>query len=174
MRIVEFLLVIICGACFIWAFGLAGTSYINLKQYLYRDTYRLVEFEVKQFRGVTGDLYAPYGAFVIGTVERRTEKMGLGHFYLRSEILPADAEQRFKPGTRFLVYYNPELSNFTINNRTARFVPPERYVHLTLAHHIKMLIAVYGPLMLSLLAWALAHRHNKSLNRTRTGNVRLG
>lgn len=91
--------------------------------------------------------------------------MGLDHFYLRSQILPADAEKRFKPATRFLVYYNPELTNLTINDRTARFVPPERYANLTLGHQAKMLIHVYGPLVLSLLALALVHRHNKSLAR---------
>src|SRR5687768_14249244 len=105
MRIIEFLLVIICGACFIWAGAHAPITYINFKQYLYRDTYRLVEFEVKEYRGVNADGYL---AFVTGIVEGRTEEMGLGHFYLRQPILPADAENRFKPGTRFTIYYNPE------------------------------------------------------------------
>ena len=51
------------------------------------------------------------------------------------------------------MYYNPAISNFTFNSRTARFVPPDRYERLTLSIQLRMIVLVYGPLLLSLIMW---------------------
>jgi hypothetical protein len=162
----------VCWSCFIWAAWQAPVTYIDMKQYLMRKHYRLVDFEVDSLRAVKSD---DYQASAIGAVEGRHEEMGIGHFFLGSEILPAEAEARFSPGRHIRVYYNPEMSNFTFNSRTARFVSPERYERLTLSIQLRMIALVYGPLLLSLILWAVLRRYrrpmmsNKSLQRTREG-----
>jgi hypothetical protein len=158
MRVVETLSPFVCGLCFLWAGWQIPVTYIDLKQYLFRDEYRLVTFEVDALRAVKSD---DYSATAVGRVEGKTEEMGLGHFYLGGSILPADAEARFAPGSRIPVYYNPAISNFTFNDRTARFVPPARYTRLTFAVQLRMLVLVYGPLVLSLALWAVVRRLNR-------------
>jgi hypothetical protein len=163
MRVGEALSLFVCWFCFIWAGWQIPITYINLKQNLFRDEYRLVAFEVDSLRAVKSD---DYSATAVGSVEGKREEMGIGHFYIGGSILHADAEARFSPGSRIQVYYNPEISNFTFNSRTARFVPPARYARLTFAVQLRMLVSVYAPLVLSLILWAAVRRHNKLLHAT--------
>ena len=162
MRVVEALSLFLCGLCLIWAGWQVPITYIDLKQYLFRDQYRLVVFEVDSLRTVKSD---DYSATAVGKVEGKKEEMGIGHFYLGGSILPANAKARFASGSRIPVYYNPQISNFTFNDRTARFVPPERYARLTFPVQLRMLVLVYSPLVLSFILWVAVRRHYKSLVR---------
>jgi hypothetical protein len=164
MRLAHALSLFVCGICFLWAGWQAPMTYVDLKQYLLKDQYRLVDFEIESLRVVNLD---DYSATALGTVEGRHEEMGLGHFFLGSPILPAEAEARFPPGGHVQVYYNPDISNFTVNDRTARFVPPERFKRLTIWIQLRMILLVYGPLLLSLVAWLVLRRYWPSMTPNR-------
>ena len=171
MKFVEGLLGICCIIGLIWAFPWTPIAYINVKQLIYKEHYKLVEFEIDELKLSCGDVCS---ASVTGTVNGIKEKMGIGHFYLYedilpevlSEILPADAENNFKKGDKIHVYYNPNLSNFTFNSKTARFISIERFQQLTLARTALMLAGIFGPLTFCALGWYMIRTHNKSTQPT--------
>lgn len=161
------LIKLICFLGFIWALPFAPVSYINVKQYLYKNQYVAANFVVEKLNLKCND---GCSGSVEGMILGKHENMGIGHFYLSgnllpevaSAILPGDAENRFVPGSNFTVYYNPNLSNFTFNSCSARFVPEDRYMQLTGLSTIKMLAILYLPLLGSLLAWYLTNSPRSS------------
>lgn len=167
MKMTQVLIKFMCALGFIWVFAFVPGSYINVKQYIYKDTYVATNFVVEKLKLKCSD---GCSGSVEGTVLGKHEEMGIGHFYLKKdmlsevmpEILPGDAENRFVPGSNFIVYYNPNLSNFTFSSCSARFVPEDRYKQLTALSTIKMLVILYLPLLGSLLAWYLTSRHGAS------------
>ena len=108
MKLTESIFAIYCFIGFVWAFPWSPIAYINTKQLLYKNQYKLVDFEVEKLNLTCGDGCT---AIAIGKVEGRTEKMGVGHFYLYeknlpeviSQVLPADAEKLFKNGANITV-----------------------------------------------------------------------
>ena len=164
MQMTQNLIKLSCALGFIWVFAFVPVSYINVKQYIYKDQYVAANFVVEKLNLECND---GCSGSVEGTVLGNNEKMGIGHFYLYedvlpeviSNILPGDAEKRFASGNNITVYYNPNLSNFTFSSYSARFVPEDRYKQLTAVSTIKMLAILYLPLLGSLLAWYLTNRH---------------
>jgi len=159
MKNAKTALIFISWISFCWAAVFSPWVYINTKQCLFKDQYRLVQFKVTSLKKTSGG--HSYHAAAIGTVDGVEEEMALGHFYLGSDILPADVDKRFSPGTMVKVYYNPSISNFTANSRTARFVSPERYEKLNLEVCLKFLLRIYGPFILSLVLWIYFRKHNQ-------------